>query len=71
MGLVEISLTILSAGTPKPLRPAQAEQKLLAGFLVTKLFLKFHQAVDLLLYRLAPFSQLFELLLPFSLEQGQ
>jgi len=53
---VEIGLTMLAAGTARPLRPAQTKQMLLAGFLRTELFLKLHQVEGLLLHRHAPFS---------------
>jgi len=46
---------MLAAGTPEPLRPAQAEQLLLAGFLGAKPFLKLHQAECFLLHHLAQF----------------
>ena len=51
---VEIGRTMLAAGTPKPLRPAQTKQMLLAGFLGAKLFLKLPQTEGFLLPRLAP-----------------
>ena len=54
-GAMEIGLTMLTAGTREPLRPAQAKQLLLAGFLGAKPFLKLHQAECFLLYCLAPF----------------
>jgi hypothetical protein len=62
---------MLAAGTPKPLRPAQTKQMLLAGFLGAKLFLKLHQTEGFLLHHLAPFRQLFRLIIPYSLEQRQ
>jgi len=43
------------SGTLEPLRPTQAKQLLLAGFLGAKPFLKLHQAECFLLYCLAPF----------------
>jgi hypothetical protein len=49
---------MLAAGTPKSLRPTQAKQMFLTGFLSAKLLLKLHQAEGFLLHRLAPFSQL-------------
>jgi hypothetical protein len=52
---MEIGLTMLAAGTPEPLRPAQAKQLLLAGFLGAEPFLKLHQAECLLLHCFAPF----------------
>jgi len=40
--MIEISLTVLAAGTTKPVWPAQAKQMFLTGFLCAKLFLKLH-----------------------------
>jgi hypothetical protein len=53
---MKISLIMLAAGTPKALRPTQAKQMFMTGFLSAKLFLKLHQAEWGLLHRLAPFS---------------
>jgi hypothetical protein len=48
-----------------------AKQMLLTSFFSAKLFLKLHQAKCVLLYRLAPFSQIFKAIIPYSLEQRQ
>jgi hypothetical protein len=70
-GALEISLIMLAAGTPKSLWPPQAKQMFLAGFLSAKLFLKLHQTEGFLLHRLAQFSQLFKLIIPYQSEQRQ
>ena len=70
-GALEISLIMLAAGTPKSLWPMQTKQMLLTGFLSAKLFLKLHQAECFLLHRLAPFSKLFKLIIPYYSEQRQ
>jgi hypothetical protein len=59
-GALEISLIMLAAGTPKSLRPAQAKQMLLTGFLSAKRFAKLYEAEGFLLHRLATFSKLFK-----------
>jgi hypothetical protein len=51
-GTLEISRTMLAAGTPKSFGPTQAKQMLLAGFLSAKFFLKLYQAEWFLLHRL-------------------
>jgi hypothetical protein len=53
---MKISLTMLAAGTAKALRPTQAKQMFLTGFLSAKLFLKLHQTEWGVLHCLAPFS---------------
>jgi len=56
---------MLAAGTTKALWPTQTKQMFLTGFLGAKLLLKLHQAECFLLYRLAPFSQFFKLIMPY------
>jgi hypothetical protein len=68
---LEISLSMLTAGTAESLGPTQAKQMFLTGFLSAKLFLKLHQAEGFLLHHLAPFSQLFRLIIQYFAEQGQ
>jgi len=70
-GAMEISLSMLAAGTAKALRPAQAEQMFLTGFLSAKLFLELHQTEGFWLHRLAPFCLLFRNIIPYPLEQRQ
>jgi hypothetical protein len=59
-GAMKISLTMLAAGTAESLRPTQAKQMFLTGFLSAKLFLKLHQTEWGLLHHLAPFNQIFK-----------
>jgi hypothetical protein len=68
---LEISLTMVAAGTTLALGPTQAKQMFLTGFFGAEPFLKLHQAEGSLLHSLAPFSQLFWLIIPNPLEQRQ
>jgi hypothetical protein len=70
-GALEISLIMLAAGTPKALWPTQTKKMLLTGFLSVKLFLKLPQAEGFLFHRLAQFSQLFKIVIPYHPEQKQ
>jgi hypothetical protein len=63
---LEISLTMLAAGTAKALWPTHTKQMFLTGFFSAKLFLKLPQAEGFLLHRLAPFIQLFRQIIPYS-----
>jgi hypothetical protein len=68
---MEISLTMLAAGTTESLWAEQAKQMLLTCFFRTNFFLKLRQTKVVSLHRLAPFSNLFKKSLSYILDKKQ